>query len=82
MHDEGRVVGSNYAEVSPRERDVVADEVAKILGDSSSFEELDLQWKGRYAIVLSLLCLDGHDFSSSYLAATVSQPQKYVDLKS
>lgn len=36
MHHEGRVADSNYAEVSPRERDVVADEVEKISGDSSS----------------------------------------------
>lgn len=36
MHLEGRVADSNYAEVSPRKRDVAADEVEKILGVSSS----------------------------------------------
>lgn len=36
VHHESRVAESNYAEVSPRERDVVTDEVEKILGDSSS----------------------------------------------
>lgn len=75
VHHEGRVAGSNYAEVSPREKDVVADEVEKILGDSSSFEELDLHWQGRHAIGLSLLCLDVHDFffflpGSNSLSAT------------
>lgn len=83
MHHEGRVADSNYAEVSPRKRDVAADEVEKILGVSGSLWGVGSSLAGKTCNrTQSALLGCSWFFSSSYLAATVSQPQKYVHLKS